>query len=387
MTTVAFTLNGVPISADVQPRTHLGDFLRDGHRLSGTHLGCEHGVCGACTVQINGAQARSCLTLAVACDGAEVMTIEGFDHDPVMADLREAFTTHHGLQCGFCTPGMLIAARDIVLRVPDAAEKTIRRELSGNLCRCTGYVGIVDAIASVIEKRKERTEAALATPARTAAAFATFEPIAPSSTASRSPSSRETLTFAREASLRPGWTRFDESFVIHKPRAVIWELFGDVRRVAACLPGVEVTSCDDTSAKGRMMTKLGPIAASFAGSALITRDPANWSGTIVGAGTDSGSGSRTKGEIVYRLGPIEQDEMTRVDLSVLYNLQGSLAQFSRSGLAQEFARQLVAKFAENCSSQLGGGQPAAPASQSLDVGKMLWLASLAWLKQIFRRSN
>ena len=184
MTTVAFTLNGAPVSAEVQPRTHLGDFLRDDQRLSGTHLGCEHGVCGACTVQINGAPARSCLTLAVACAGAEVMTIEGFDHDPVMADLREAFTTHHGLQCGFCTPGMLIAARDIVLRIPDAEEKTIRRELSGNLCRCTGYVGIVNAIASVIEKRKEGTETTLATPPRTAAAFATFEPAAPSSTAS-----------------------------------------------------------------------------------------------------------------------------------------------------------------------------------------------------------
>jgi carbon-monoxide dehydrogenase small subunit len=387
MTTVAFTLNGAPVSADVLPRTHLGDFLRDGQRLSGTHLGCEHGVCGACTVQLNGAPARSCLTLAVACGGTEVTTIEGFDNDPLMADLREAFTTHHGLQCGFCSPGMLIAARDIVLRVADADEKTIRRELSGNLCRCTGYVGIVDAIASVIEKRNERTEAAPAAPQRTAVAFTTFEPMAPSPTASRSPSKTETPILAREASLRPGWTRFDESFVIHQPRAAVWELFGDVRRVAACLPGAEVTSSDDTSVKGRMVTKLGPIAASFAGSALITRDSANWSGTIVGAGTDSGSGSRTKGEIVYRLESTDQGQATRIDLAVLYNLQGSLAQFSRSGLAQEFARQLVARFAANCSSQLGGGQPVPSKSQSLDVGGMLWLASVAWLKRIFRRSN
>jgi aerobic carbon-monoxide dehydrogenase small subunit len=387
MTTVAFTLNGAPVSADVQPRTHLGDFLRDGQRLSGTHLGCEHGICGACTVQINGAPARSCLTLAVACAGAEVTTIEGFDNDPVMADLREAFTTHHGLQCGFCTPGMLIAARDIVLRMPDAEEKTIRRELSGNLCRCTGYVGIVNAIASVIEKRKVGTQTTPVTLPRTAAAFATFEPTAPSSTASGSTSKIETPTVAREASLRPGWTRFDERFVIHKPRTVVWELFGDIRRVAACLPGAQVTSCDDTSVKGRMVTKLGPIAASFTGSALVTRDQANWRGTIVGAGTDSGSSSRTKGEIVYRLEPIDEGAGTRVDLYVLYNLQGSLAQFSRSGLAQEFARQLVAKFAENCSSQLGDGQPTAAASQPLDLGRMLRLASLAWLKRIFRRSR
>jgi aerobic carbon-monoxide dehydrogenase small subunit len=126
MTAVAFKLNGRPITADVQPRTHLGDFLRDSQRLTGTHLGCEHGICGACTVLLDGAPARACITLAVACEGVEVMTIEGFDRDDLMGDLREAFTKEHGLQCGFCTPGMLIAARDIVQRLPQADERRIR---------------------------------------------------------------------------------------------------------------------------------------------------------------------------------------------------------------------------------------------------------------------
>src|SRR5215831_17108069 len=314
MTTVAFTLNGAPVSSDVPPRTHLGDFLRDGQRLSGTHLGCEHGVCGACTVQINGVPARSCLTLAVACAGAEVTTIEGFDRDPVMADLREAFTTYHGLQCGFCTPGMLITARDIVLRLPHADEQTIRRELSGNLCRCTGYVGIVNAIASVIAKRTVPIETLGATANEPATAFMAFEPITASPTTSRSASGTGTRTTANNTPLRPGWTRVDETFVIEKPRAVVWDLFSDTRRVASCLPGVEITSCDETSMKGRMVTKLGPIAAAFAGSAMITRDPANWSGTVVGAGSDGGSGSRTRGEIAYRLEPADQDKATRVDL-------------------------------------------------------------------------
>src|SRR3569832_1070775 len=177
VTSVTFSINGTPVSSDVQPRTHLGDFLRDCQRMSGTHLGCDHGVCGACTDQINGAPARACLTLAVACGGAEVTTIEGFDLDPVMADLREAFTAHHGLQCGFCTPGMLISARDIVLRLPNADEPTIRRELSGNLCRCTGYVGIVNAILSVIEKRRERAKAPPQLVRKSAADFTTFEPV------------------------------------------------------------------------------------------------------------------------------------------------------------------------------------------------------------------
>ena len=150
---IALTVNGKPVEAEVQPRTHLADFLREQLGLTGTNLGCEHGVCGACTLEIEGAPSRSCITWAVACDGAEVRSIEGFDDDPVMAQLREAFTAEHALQCGYCTPGMLVTARDIVNRLPDADEARIRKELSGNLCRCTGYVGIVKAIQRVLARR------------------------------------------------------------------------------------------------------------------------------------------------------------------------------------------------------------------------------------------
>src|SRR5215470_13081580 len=145
MTKFALTVNDRLFETQVEPRTHLGDFLRDQLRLTGTHLGCEHGVCGACTVLIDGQPARSCITFAVACDGLDVRSIEGFETDEPMAQLRAAFSREHGLQCGFCTPGMLIAARDVVLRLPDADERRVRVELSGNLCRCTGYVGIVRA--------------------------------------------------------------------------------------------------------------------------------------------------------------------------------------------------------------------------------------------------
>jgi carbon-monoxide dehydrogenase small subunit len=150
VTPIAITVNGRKVQALVEARTHLGDFLREHCRLTGTHLGCEHGVCGACTVQIAGEPARSCITFAIACDGLSIETIEGFDDDPTMAELRQAFSREHGLQCGFCTPGMLIASRDIVRRLPDADEHRIRVELSGNLCRCTGYRGIVNAVRSVV---------------------------------------------------------------------------------------------------------------------------------------------------------------------------------------------------------------------------------------------
>ena len=149
---IHLTINAAHVEAQVEPRTHLADFLRESQGLTGTNLGCEHGVCGACTLEIDGVPARSCITFAVACDGAEVRSIEGFADDPVMAELRAAFTAEHALQCGYCTPGMLITARDIVMRLPHADEARIRKELSGNLCRCTGYMGIVRAIQRVLRK-------------------------------------------------------------------------------------------------------------------------------------------------------------------------------------------------------------------------------------------
>ena len=151
----SMTVNGAPVDSAVEPRTSLADCLREHLMLTGTNVGCEHGVCGACTVLIDGAPARSCITLAVACDGADVRTIEGLDDDPVAALLREAFAAEHALQCGYCTPGMLVTARDIVTRLPDADEPRVREELAGNLCRCTGYVGIVRAVMRVLAERKK----------------------------------------------------------------------------------------------------------------------------------------------------------------------------------------------------------------------------------------
>ncbi|HLB99222.1 MAG TPA: (2Fe-2S)-binding protein, partial [Acetobacteraceae bacterium] len=146
---VTLTVNGRAVQALVEPRTHLADFLREHLHLTGTHLGCEQGVCGACTVVLDGKPQRSCIAYALDCDGSEVTTIEGFDDDLLVDSLRTAFSAHHGLQCGFCTPGMLVTARDIVARLGDVPEARIREELSGNLCRCTGYVGIVAAIRAV----------------------------------------------------------------------------------------------------------------------------------------------------------------------------------------------------------------------------------------------
>lgn len=137
-----------------EPRTHLADAIREFCDLTGTHLGCEQGVCGACTVLVDGQPVRSCLQSAARFEGTRVQTIEGLQDDEIMIQLKAAFSECHALQCGFCTPGMLITARDIVTRLPNANSSQVRQELAGNLCRCTGYVGIVNAIVAVLKQRE-----------------------------------------------------------------------------------------------------------------------------------------------------------------------------------------------------------------------------------------
>jgi len=151
---VTLTVNGRQHRIEIEPRTHLADALREHCGLTATHIGCEHGVCGACTVEVDGAPQRSCLQSAVRFEGKSVTTLEALDDDPLAAELRAAFTREHALQCGYCTPGMLMTARDIVRRLPDADEARVREELAGNLCRCTGYAGIVRAIESVLQARR-----------------------------------------------------------------------------------------------------------------------------------------------------------------------------------------------------------------------------------------
>ena len=151
------TLNGKTIEKDVECRQNLADFLRHDLAMTGTHVGCEHGVCGSCTVQMNGAPVRSCLTLAVQADQAEITTVEGIGTPEQLNVLQAQFREHHGLQCGFCTPGMLMTGEDLLRKYPLATDDEIREGLSGNLCRCTGYQNIVAAIRAAAALRAEGT--------------------------------------------------------------------------------------------------------------------------------------------------------------------------------------------------------------------------------------
>jgi carbon-monoxide dehydrogenase small subunit len=153
---ISLDVNGERVDAQVLPRLNLADFLREQLKLTGTHVGCEHGVCGACTVRVNGEIVRSCLMLAAQTHGASVETIEGLSDSGEIADLQAAFRNRNALQCGFCTPGMLIAAQDLLKQEPEPDRERIREHLSGNYCRCTGYQAIIDAVETTARARTRR---------------------------------------------------------------------------------------------------------------------------------------------------------------------------------------------------------------------------------------
>ena len=373
MNTIALHVNRRAVEVSAEPRTSLADFVRDKLDLTGTHLGCEHGVCGACTVLLDGVPARSCITYAVACEGADVTTIEGLDEDEVTTELRAAFTREHALQCGYCTPGMLVSARDLVLRLPDADERRIRVGLSGNLCRCTGYVGIVRAVQSVIEARRARNIAPQAGGGRTSLGPAGSGRA--TSDRSEPQPARQALAAASDraaAGTIPDFTPatvLDQRFTLLHPPAKVFAMFDDIVGIAACLPGVSLTVPPKPERiEGVIRVRLGPIAASFEGAARVERDPATLSGCIVGIGTDQRSHSATQGEIRYRLVPLEGGTATAVELSIGYTLTGMLAQVGRPGLVRDLARRLVAEFAGNLDRHMSG----APSGQAAPAELSFW---------------
>jgi carbon-monoxide dehydrogenase small subunit len=367
MTTIGLTVNGRAVNKPVDPRTHLADFLREQLDLTGTHLGCEHGVCGACTLLLDDMPARSCITFAAACDGAHVTTIEGLDHDEIATELRAAFSREHALQCGYCTPGMLISARDLVLRLGTSDERAIRVGMSGNLCRCTGYVGIVRAIRSVIDARRSRGIAPVP-----GAGHHKLGPVGSGNAAPRKSTSMEGPRAAvaderpedRAAMHVPDFVpdkNFDEDFTVAFPPDEVFDMFGDVKRVAACLPGTTLTATPAPDrAEGQISVKLGPISANFRGAVRIERDATTLSGRIIGIGNDQRSRSSTQGDIRYRLLPLDNGASTRIELSIGYSLRGFLAQIAREGLVRDLAKRLTAEFTRNLGLSLSGAAPEQP---------------------------
>jgi carbon-monoxide dehydrogenase small subunit len=395
MSAVTLLVNGRSIAADIEPRQHLADFLREELLLTGTHLGCEHGVCGACTVLVDGAPARSCIAFPAALDGAAVTTIEGLADDPVTAELREAFSAEHALQCGYCTPGMLITARDIVLRRPGADDETIRHELAGNLCRCTGYLGIIRAVKAVAARHAgDEPVATRALPAPVPAYASPLAfPVAATLSRPAEPSASPPSTPARAeqgqdegtaALLNP--VRLAERFEVPAPVGQVWAFFQDPAKVVACLPGARLTApSDGRSFAAEMAVKLGPITAAFQGSGRIEVDAARRSGTIRGSGKDGRGASRVQAELAYRLTPVPgRSDATTVDVDIAYVLQGALAQVSRGAIARDLAGRLTEAFAGNVANALSGASVPLPAAP-LDGGGLLLKVIRGFVARLFGR--
>ena len=361
MRSVEFTVNRVAIVEAVEPRLHLADLLRERLGLTGTHLRCEQGACGACTLLIDGEPARACITYAVLCEGAQITTIEGLEDDPIMVALRRAFTAEHGLQCGFCTPGMLITARDIVSRLPDADERRIRLELSGNLCRCTGYVGIVRAIRRVLQEVRSGALAAAASERRKLGPVGSGHAgrvAGEISLASAAAVGDDRGPVFDEADLglagkKPN-IEIRQSLVVARPQAEVWSFLGEIERVVPCMPGATLSGVRGDRLRGQLAIKLGPIAAAFNGEARVVRDDAMQRGMILGAGRDRLGASRASGELEYRLSAEQGGAATRLDITVRALLLGPLAQFGRSGIVADLAARISEIFARNLERRLAG---------------------------------
>jgi carbon-monoxide dehydrogenase small subunit len=354
MGAVRLRVNGAEITKTVSSRTHLADFVREHLDLTGTHIGCEHGVCGACTMMVDGRPVRSCITYVVACAGADIRTVESFDDDPVMDLLRSAFRRRHALQCGYCTPGMLATAYDIVTRLPGADEARVREELSGNLCRCTGYVGIVAAIQDVLASGphcstlRNETRAA---PGQTSWS-GQKAPLAPASTDSSA------------ADVRPGsidGISLCRSIAVPVRPDRLWQTLQEVSIVAKCVPGAMIeASKPDGSVVGALQVAIGPMRARFHGKAWVSYDPASRSGEVRGSGGDGISRSRADGAMRFTARP-DAGQGSFLDVTIVYKLIGPLAQFGRPAVVATVVDRLLAEVADNLAKASRGEAVAASA--------------------------
>ena len=393
MKALSLTINGRNVKAEVAPRLNLADFLREHQALTATHVGCEHGVCGACTILIDGAPARSCITFAAAANGAEITTLEGFESDPVMALLREAFAENHGLQCGFCTPGMLMTGRDIITRLPDADEKRIRLELSGNLCRCTGYVGIVKAIQSA-QAAASKAGLARQSASRGIGPVGSHPPAGAQDYSQRPAASARTQPVAAPAenfgaidwpSVEREGVELHQSFSVPFPRDQVWRFFADLDQVASCMPGARLTGpMTGNRGEGEVNVKLGPMVSAFHGVLDVARDDTGFRGTVRGAGRDAKSPSSARAIITYTVDS-PTAAASRVDVSVRFLLSGALAQFSRSGLVKDVADHLTRVFAQNLEARLSGRPLASESANTLDAGAVARSAIFGRIGAFFRR--
>ena len=356
---VKMTINGSDVSMSLPPRVTLSDALRDHLGLTGTHVGCEHGICGMCTVLVDGEAARACLLFAVQLDGAEILTVEGLGRQDDLHPLQESFGRHHGLQCGFCTPGFLMSSYDLLTHEPDVRREDLPGELSGVLCRCTGYRNIIDAVDDVAEAHRDGIpgpgncgQRALVgrSPAGSSGA-GTPERDAENGAAEEA----EFTARPKEIALPSGepTIQIDVTSRLESTPEEVARIFEDVRLLARCLPGAELTDeLGDNWYRGRARIALGPVRLSFNGVAHIVEQAGD---RIVmrAQGKDTGGGGAQAG-IVMSAAPEEDGTSLRAEANVF--LTGRIAGFGRS-LAGDVSRRMFEDFARALDRAAAGEEP------------------------------
>ncbi|MFI9781623.1 2Fe-2S iron-sulfur cluster-binding protein [Streptomyces sp. NPDC051956] len=351
---VRMTVNGTPAVLSLPTRVTLADALRDHLGLTGTHVGCEHGVCGMCTVLVNGEAARACLLFAVQLDGADVVTVEGLGRPDDLHPLQAAFGRNHALQCGFCTPGFLMSSYDLLANKPEVTEEELPEELSGVICRCTGYRNILTAVKETHHAHPQGIPAPGNCGQRTLVGRA--------GQGSGVSDGRETTNTEEETArpqqiVLPGGDptiAVSITTTIDLPEEKIWTVLDDIRILARCLPGAELTDeLGDGHYAGRARVSVGPVKLAFKGVAhIVEHDHAAGRMRVLAQGQDTG-GAQTQADITLRTETVGSGTAMHADAKVY--LTGRIAQFGRS-LAGDVSRRMFEQFADAVGQAAVSGQ-------------------------------
>jgi carbon-monoxide dehydrogenase small subunit len=400
------TVNGTPAVLNLPARVTLTDALRDHLGLTGTHVGCEHGVCGMCTVLFDGEAVRACLMFAAQADGAEIVTVEGLGQPDELHPLQESFGRNHALQCGFCTPGFLMSSYDLLAHRPLVSDEELPGELSGVICRCTGYRNILTAVREVRDSCPDglplpgnsvrralagRVTAAGGTRSAGGTAGRDEHALDEGSAGDRAPDTFADIVLP-DAEPTVSVTVSAEVAV---PVDQVWQVFADVKRLARCLPGAELTEdLGDDRYAGRARVSVGPVKLTFHGVARIAEfDRDGQRMRVLAQGRDIG-GAQTQAEIVLRTGPAggggagtePASTGTTLHADARLYLTGRIAQFGR-GLAGDISRRMFVQFAEAVAETARTGRPGDRQPKPPGAARLLLTSLADRVRRLARRSR
>ncbi|MEU6137248.1 2Fe-2S iron-sulfur cluster-binding protein [Nocardioides sp. NPDC047086] len=378
---VNLTINGTEVTLSLPARVTLSDALRDHLGLTGTHVGCEHGICGMCTVLVDGDAARACLLFAVQLDGAEITTVEGLGRPDDLHPLQESFGRHHGLQCGFCTPGFLMSSYDLLTHEPEVERDELPTELSGVLCRCTGYRNIIDAVDEVAQGHRGALPGPGNCGQRTLVGRTSA--ISPGAGAAETTFEEEPAERPQEIEIPAGdpTIQIDVVSRLASGPDEVARVFDDIRLLARCLPGAELT--DDLGAgwyRGRARIALGPMRMAFNGIAHIEEQSAD---RIVmrAQGKDTGGGAQAR--IVMTAAEVDGGG-TALQAEASVFLTGRIAGFGRS-LAGDVSRRMFEEFARAVDRAAAGEEEPTAGTRPPGAVSLLLATIVDRVRQLFRR--